>query len=208
MIEKEKILESLEKLRKEAKKRRFIQSVDLIITLKNLDPKKFRFSEEVYLPYGSGKKKKIVVFSDVFKTSKAKVITSAELKELEGKRKESRKLAKSFDFSLAEPKLMKLIGKILGPFLGPRGKMPKIVVDERQLEALIPRLEKSVRLRSKGSLCLQCSVGNEKMKDEEIAENIISVLNFVVSKLPEGKNNIKKIFVKFTMSSPVEVKFK
>ena len=208
MIEKNVVLENLKELRKISKKRSFTQSVDLIIVLKDIDPKKFRFSEEISLPHYPGKKRRVVIFSDTFKVEGTRTITSAELKELEGKKKESRKLAKSFDFALAEPKLMTLIGRILGPFLGPKGKMPKIITDERGLKDRVKNLEKGTRIRSRGSLSLQCVVGNEKMSDEEIAENIVTVLENVVSKLPEGERNIKKILIKFTMSPPVEVKMR
>ena len=208
MIEKTAIIECLEEVRKISKKRNFVQSVDLIIVLKNIDSKNFRLSEEIILPHSPGKKKRVVLFSDTFKVEDVRTITSADLKELEGKKKKSRKLAKSFDFALAEPKLMTLIGRILGPFLGPKGKMPKIVTSEKGLKERIKKLEKGVRIRSKGSLSLQCSVGNEKMSNKEIAENVISVIESLIQKLPEGEKNIKKILIKLTMGPPVEVKIK
>jgi ribosomal protein L1 len=41
------------------------------------------------------------------------------------------------------------------------------------------------------------------MKDEDIAENILSFYNTILSLLPQEKNNIKNIFLKLTMSKPL-----
>jgi large subunit ribosomal protein L1 len=98
---------------------------------------------------------------------------------------------------------MPLIGKHLGIYLGPRGKMPKLATGD--INDLIKKLKNSVNIRLKDLPLIQCSVGNERMKDEEIAENILAVLKFLEEKLPKGKANIKNMMIKLTMSKPVKV---
>jgi len=98
---------------------------------------------------------------------------------------------------------MPLIGRFLGKFLAPRGKMPIII--RENLKALIERYKKCIRINLKMSPIIQCAVGTEQMKDEEIAENVLAVINFLKERLPKGENNIGKIYLKLTMGKPIEV---
>ena len=202
---KEEILEAIKKLREVSKKRNFVQTVDLIINLQYLDVRRpeNRINEVLELPHGTGKEVRIVVFSDSLKDLDVPIITSAEIEKIASNKREAKKLARNTDFFLAEPSLMPVIGKHLGRYLAPRGKMPKVISGE--VEKMIESLRKSVRLRIKDSPVIQCKVGSEDMEDEKIAENIEVVLRFLAEKLPKGKNNIKNVLVKMTMSKPVKV---
>lgn len=201
----EKILAAIKNLRENTKKRNFAQSFDLIVNLKEINLKKpeNRFTEDLFLPYGRGREAKVVLFSDTIKDANCEVLTSDDIKELEKNKRAAKKLARKTDFFLAEPKLMPVIGKALGRFLAPREKMPKIVTED--VKELVEKYKKAVRIKVKESPVVQCTVGNEGMKDEEIAENIKAVLKFLESKLPKGKNNIKEVLLKLTMSAPVRV---
>jgi large subunit ribosomal protein L1 len=98
---------------------------------------------------------------------------------------------------------MPTIGKVLGQFIGPKGKLPKIITGD--VKSLVENYKKSVRIRIKDAPVVQCSVGKENMGDEKIVENIETVLKALETKLPKGKNNFKEMFVKLTMSKPVKV---
>ena len=43
------------------------------------------------------------------------------------------------------------------------------------------------------------------MDDEKIAENALSVINTVTSKLPNNENNLKGFVIKLSMSPPVRI---
>jgi large subunit ribosomal protein L1 len=200
-----KIVEAIKKLREGSKKRNFSQTLELIVNLRDIDTKKpeNRFTEIIVLPKGRGKEASIVVFSDTLKEDLGvEVLSSAEIQALT--KREAKKLAKNTDFFLSEPRLMPVVGKFLGQYLGPRGKMPKVLVGN--VKAMIENYKKSIRLRIKDSPVIQCLVGKEDMKDEDLVENIEAVLDFLENKLPKGKANIKNILIKFTMSKPVEIK--
>ncbi len=62
-----------------------------------------------------------------------------------------------------------------------------------------------MRIKVKDSPVISCLVGNEKMKDDEVAENVESILKFLETKLPKGKHNIKEVLLKMTMSQPVKI---
>ncbi len=202
------IKNAIKELRKNSKKRNFVQTFDLIVNLKDVDLKKpeNKFTEDLVLPHGKGKEVKIVIFSDSIKEGEINypILRSSDIEILSKSKREAKKFIKRTDFFLAEPKLMPLIGKMLGQFLGPRGKMPKIITED--LGKMVEDLKKSVRIRLKDSPVIQCPVGNESMKDEEIAENVVAVLEFLKNKLPKGEKNIANVLLKMTMSKPVEIK--
>ena len=204
---KEKILKAVEELKANAKKRNFVQSYDLIINLKEFDTRKpeNRINEEFMLPNGKGKEAKIIIFSDSLKEGDidAVVINSKKIEELGKNKREAKKLVRATDFFLAEPSLMPVVGKNLGQILAPRGKMPKVISGD--IKPLVEKLKKSVKIRIKDSPVVHCCVGNEEMKNEEIVENIESVIKHLESILPKGKNNIKEILLKLTMSKPVKL---
>jgi large subunit ribosomal protein L1 len=177
----------------------------LIVILKEFDTKKSenKFTEDVLLPKGRGKPANVVVFSDTVKDLDCEIINSSELEGLGKNKREAKRLAASTQFFLAEAPMMPLIGKSLGQFLAPRGKMPKIVAGN--IAPLVKTLKNSVRIKVKDSPVIQCLVGKEDMKDEDIEVNIDAVLHFLETKLPKGKHNIGEVLLKFTMSGPVKM---
>ncbi|HKZ45399.1 MAG TPA: 50S ribosomal protein L1 [archaeon] len=201
----EKTMKAIKELREKAKKRKFPQSFDLIISLKEFDTKKAenKFIEDIFLPHGRGKEASVVVFSDSLKDLGSEVLTTEDVNGLAKNKRKTKKLITNTDFFLAESKMMPLIGKSFGQFLAPRGKMPKIMSgDEKDL---VKNYKRAVRIRIKDSPVIQCLVGNEDMKDEEVEENIESIIKFLESRLPKGKQNFGKILLKMTMSDSVKI---
>ena len=201
----EKVLDVIKKL-KEQKKRKFSQSFDLIVHLSSLDLKKpeSKLNEEFKLPYGWGEDSKVGIFSDGMKSvTDATVISSSELDKLGKDKSIAKKIIKNTDFFLAEAKMMPVVGKALGQLLAPRGLMPKILTGDPKV--LVENLKKSVRIRIKDSPVIQCKVGKESMKDEDVAENVKAVLKHLETRLPKGRANINKVWLKLTMSEPMQI---
>jgi len=192
----ESVLEAVKKAREVAKKRNFSQTFDLIVNLKFIDLKKpeNRINEILFLPKGRGKNAKIVVFSDSIKDPEIKVYKSSDIERLGTNKRALKKLVKETDFFLAEPKLMPIVGKNLGRVLAPRGKMPTVIAGD--VKQMIKRYENSVRLKVKDSPVVQCMVGTEGMKDEDVSENIRAVLEFLEKRLPKGRNSIGEVMIK------------
>jgi len=201
----EKILNAIKELKEKSKKRNFSQTFDLIVSLKEVDLKKpeNKFTEDVVLPFGRGKEADVVVFADSVSGVDCKILTTEDVNRLARSKRVAKKLVSETDFFLAEPKLMPLVGKALGQFVGPKGKMPKIISGD--VKFMVKNYKKSVRIRVKDSPVIQCLVGKESMEDEEIVGNINAVLNFLETKLPKGKHNIGSILLKTTMSKPVKI---
>jgi len=200
------ILEQIKEVKEKSKKRNFSQKYDLIINLKDLDLKKTenKIDEFFVLPKGSGKEASVTLFSDTTKKIEGcGIIKSSEIEGLGKNKKQVKKLINQTDFFLAEPKLMPIVGKHLGKFLAPVGKMPKPVVGD--VEKMIKDSGSAVRIIMSKQPIIHTIVGSEKMDDKDVEENIRTLLNFLKSKLPRGKNNIKNIYLKLTMGHPVKL---
>jgi large subunit ribosomal protein L1 len=210
---KQEILEAVKKAKEETKPRNFTQSIDIIISIKDLDVNKpeNRFDEEVTLPNGRGKDVKVVVIADgelavqAEKAGADLVISKAGLEDLGKDRKEAKKLANRHNFFVAQADMMPQVGRFLGPVLGPRKKMPKPVPASAKPEPVLERLRSTVKVRIKDQPVIQTLVGTQDMDEELIAENIEAVLGILDRKLEKGRNQIKSMYVKTTMGPVVRV---
>lgn len=209
--------EELEKAIREAiessRKRKFLQSVELIVVFRDFDPKlpENRIRTNILLPRPTSKKAKVCVVADGDLAVKSRevadrVLTSEELKTLQADRKAARKIAQEYDWVLVRTDLMPLAGRVLGPFLGPRGKAPVPVPPTADIKGIVERYRNAVRIRVKDQPQVMCRIGTEDMNPEDIAENALAVLSSVEEKLKNPAYNIAKIYVKTTMGPPVEVK--
>lgn len=202
------IIKALESLKTGQEKRGFTQSIDLIIALKGVDLKKpdSKFSEDFILPNGRGKDANVAIFSDNLEGLDCNILTSADIQKMATDTKMARKVANETDFFIAETLLMPLIGKSLGQVLSPRNKMPKLLSGDPN--SMIRNYKKSVKIVVKSAPVIQCFVGREDMDTKKVAENIESILKFLESKLKNGRQNIGKVLVKYTMSKPAKIEVK
>ncbi len=205
MITEKQLAEMIKEAKATDKERKFKQAVELIMVFKDIDVKKgFSINETIQLPKTNSPAAICVMASGDMglkaKNAKAdKVIDNDELTRLAANKRESRKLINSFDFFLADTKLMPVVGKVLGQLLGPRGKMPTPVPFNAPIDSFLERFRSSVRVRVKNSLSMSCKIGDESMEDAELASNAHAVLSGIEKKLPNGEKNIRKILIKTTM---------
>ncbi len=217
MIGKEQFHETLQQLKGTSPKRKFAQSVDLIINLKDLDLKKPEEQVDLWvqLTHPRGKPVKIAALVDPELQEQAKascdtVIAHDEFKRFEGKKQEIKKLARTHDFFIAQANIMPDVAKYFGRVLGPRGKMPNpkagcVVPPNANLKALTDKLKKTVHVVAKTQLSAKCSIGKQDMTDEQLLENILTIYNAVLRALPQEHNNIKAVLLKYSMGPPLKV---
>ena len=197
---------AVQKALESAKKRNFVETVELAINLKDVDlsiPKN-RIQEDIILPNGRGKKVKVCVIGGGELALKAKdvadfVITPEELGTIADDKKQAKKIANSTDYFVAEAPLMAVVGKRLGIVLGPRGKMPKPIPPGADPKGMVDNLRKSVTVRTKDRKTFHVPVGTVEMPAEDIADNIDIVLKRVSLKLEKGTANIASAYVKTSM---------
>jgi len=207
------ILQTIKEIREKSKKRNFTQSIELIINLQDIDPKKpeGKIQETIELPHGIGKGNKVCVIASGELALKAKkagadlVIERNELEALTGDKKKQKELSTAYDSFIAEAPLMPIVGRVLGATLGPKGKMPTPVPPTANIAELIEKNRKTIAVRLRGQPVLQCVVGAENMPDEQIAENIQAVVRRIEGKLKKGIKNIRSINLKTAMGSPIKI---
>ncbi|MBD3247092.1 hypothetical protein GF378_00545 [Candidatus Pacearchaeota archaeon] len=210
MAVKQDLQKALKELRKE-KERNFDQTVDLIINLRKIDVKKTPVNLFTRVPHKI-RDKKIAAFLET-KNNNIDTITPNEFKKYSDK-KEIRKISRKYDFFIAEAKLMPSVAKTFGRFLGPAGKMPSpqlgIIrgnVNDDIIEDLKKQINKSVKHKAKEA-SIKLPIGKQSMDDSVLMDNIMAIFNAVVKELPGGKENIKNVEVKFTMTKPQKIQLR
>lgn len=212
-LAKDQLLTALAGLRKPDAKHGFTHSVELIVKLREIDLKKpeNRLNESVELPNSLGKETKICVIAGGDLATRARagqadlVMGREDLDKLGKDKKATRKLASEYDYFIAEAPMMPLVGKTIGPILGPKGKMPTPVPPTAPIDQIVQSHRKLIRIRVRDQPVVQCRIGTEKMPDDKIAENAQAVFNRIEAKLERGAKNISQVLVKTTMGEPVKV---
>jgi len=214
-MERKEAIQALKTVRENSKKRNFTESIDIIINLKGLNLKKEdeKINAYIPLPHFRGKKAKVTALVGQALSTKAKdacdnFILEEDFKSQ--KKPEIKRLAENTDFFIAQADIMPKVAGAFGRVLGPRGMMPNpkagcVVPSTADLKALVERLQKLVKIETKGEQTIKTSVGLASMKDEELIANIMEVYNYVLHHVPQEHNNFKSIIIKSSMGKPVRV---
>lgn len=205
MVEKQVVQAAVGKaLEAGAGKRKFVQTVDMAINFREVDFKKpeNRLNADVLLPHPAALSK-VAVFADgelALNAKKAGADLVIEGKEIASYATDAAKREALGQYSiLSSPQLIANVGKSLGQFLSVKGKLPKPILPNSNLAELITRTRATINVRCKGKYLpvVHCGVGKENQKPQEIAENILAVLEAVERKIPETQ--IAQIYIKTTM---------
>jgi len=217
-MEKQEILKAIKELKEKTPKRNFSQTFDLNVVIQNLDLRKEESKIDIFLtlPNSKGKKPKICALVGQELEAQAKkffdlAINKDDFIKYEKDKKLAKRLANHYDFFIAQANIMQLIAKGFGKVFGPRGKMPNpkagcVVPPIADLSDLSKKLTSTVRLAIKGKeTAIKTSVGNDTMNEDDVAENILAIYETLKRILPLGKDNIKKVLLKFTMGPAYEI---
>ncbi len=212
-VPKETISKAISEVRTKTEKRKFNQSIELAVRLREIDFKKTesRISENLELPTPTSKDVKVAVVAGGDLATRARaagadlIIGKDDLDKMGREKKQARKVAQNYDFFVAEAPLMPLVGKTLGQILGPRGKMPTPIPPTAPIDDIIKRFRRNVRLKMKDQAVVQCKVGTEDMPDDALVQNIQTVISRLEAKLEKGPKNIKSIAIKASMGPPVKI---
>lgn len=216
-MNKDTVSKALKQLKETSKKRKFNQRYELIINLKEMNLKKPEEQVDLFvlLHNSSGKKGKIcALVGPELKDDAMNVcdttITVNDFDKYAKNKKLVKKIASEHKFFIAQANMMPKVAQAFGKVLGPRGKMPNpksgcVVPPKTNLKALYDNLQKTIRAQAKTQLSIKCPVGSEDMKDEEVIDNILTLYNAVIHRLPKEELNIRSALLKLTMSKPVKV---
>jgi len=210
-VSKETLFESVHNLLQASKDkpRKFQETVDLQIGLKNYDPQKDkRFSGTVKLKHVPRQKFKVCLLGDQQHCDEAKAkgidfMSADDLKKLNKDKKKVKGLAKKYDAFLASDTLIKQIPRLLGPGLNKAGKFPSLVTHSDDLNAKVIDLKSTIKFQMKKVLCLSVAVGHVGMTEDDLVQNVHLSMNFLVSLLKKHWQNVRSLHIKSTMG-PVQ----
>lgn len=213
-MEKQEIIKKIEKVRESATERNFVQGVDFVASLKDLDLNnpEHKVDAFVSLPHNTGKNKKVAALvaadtEDIVEGVVDEVVKQSDFESYKKNGKKAKKLAKTYDFFLAQADIMPQVATTFGRYLGPRGKMPNpkigtIINPKSNVGVIYKRLQTTAHIKAKSDPVVQVKVGNQEMDDEDIAENLLLVYDTLLENLVSQRNNVKDAYVKLTMSAP------
>lgn len=213
-IGSEKMKECIHKmLTVDHKQRKFVETIDLQIGLKDIDPNKDkRFAGTVKLPHIVRPRLKLCVIADAKHIDQCKAanidyIDADSLKKkidpADKKGKELKKWARKYRILFVSESLVRQLPKLGGPLLTRWGKFPFVIKTADSVKAKVDEQLASVKFQLKKVLCLAVAVGNVGMTEDQIRQNLTMAINYLVSLLKKGWNNIKSLYIRTTMGKPV-----
>ena len=193
------------------KKRKFRETVELQIVLKNYDPQKDkRFSGTVKLRHVPRPNMKVCLLGDAAHCDQAKAsgipcMTVDDLKKLNKDKKLVKKLAKSYDAFLASDSVIKQIPRLLGPGLNKAGKFPTLLTHSDKMVEKAEEVKATIKFQMKKTLVLGAAIGHVDMHADELYANIHLGVNFLVSLLKKNWQNIRTLHIKSSMGRPQRI---
>ena len=192
-------------------KRKFNETVELQIGLKNYDPQRDkRFAGSIRLPNTPKPRMTVCVLGDEVHCDQAKALgvdfrTVDDLKKLNKDKKLVKKLAKAYDFFLASEAVIKQIPRLLGPGLNKAGKFPTPISHSESMKEKIEEVRATIKFQLKKVLCMGAAVGHVSMNEDQLVANVMMSVNFLVSLLKKNWQNVKSLYIKSTMGTPIRI---
>ena len=210
-IPPQQLMESIQTLMKDRKERKFKESIDLQVNLKNYDPQKDkRFSGSMKLPNVCRPRLTVCLICDLRDEEMAKKAgiptqNQDELKKLNKNKKLVKKMCNQFDSFLCSESIIKNVPRLVGPHMNRAGKFPTVLALNENINDKIFELQSTVKFQLKKVLCMGVAVANVAMTEQEIRTNVNYAVNFLVSLLKKNWQNVKCLYIKSTMGKPYRV---
>ena len=210
-ISNDMIKKSIEEALENRKKRKFVETLELQIMLRDYDPdKEKRFNSATTLNYNVKNSLKVCVVGTIGHVEEAKELNYEgvlvdDLKKFNNEPKLIKKWARKFDVILVSDSKNKDVTKLIGRYITAIGKLPVTVSEKEKVKDKVSELLKTIRFRVKKVPWLAQSFGVDNLNHEDLRQNLTKSVNFLVSLLPKGWQNIKTIHIKTTMGKPVQL---
>lgn len=166
------------------------------------------------LPHVPRPKLKICFIADAAHIDKCKeleleYIDSESLKlkinPADKKAKDLKKWARKYKLLFISESLLKHLPKLGGPMFTKWGKFPLVVQSNDNVHAKVDEGLSTIKFQLKKVINLGVAIGHVKMEHEQIRQNLLMSINFLVSLLKKGWNNINSLTIRTTMGKPVKL---
>ncbi len=202
------------------KKRKFVETIDVVVNLKNVnlkDPNK-RFNNEIELPNPVDEKTTVCFFVDGDQHVQAGNLKADALNkdamDAMGKAEKAakRKFVNKYEYFIANTEMMKLVAKYFGKLFGPKGKMPRpppqgygVINPSDSIAPTLERYKRVIRMKLQKFPLIQYKIGNKSMDIKKLAQNLKASIEWIDGKLEKGRANIRSVYVKTTMGASVKL---
>ena len=188
---------------------KFDESIDVAVVL-GIDAKKSdqTVRGSVVLPAGSGKTKRVAVFTQGAKAEEAKA-AGADIVGFEDLAAKVKEGFMDFDVVIASPDAMRVVGQ-LGQILGPRGLMPnpKVgTVTPDVVQAVKNAKAGQVQFRADKAGIVHATIGRASFEVDRLKTNLSALVDALNKVKPSSSKGIylRKISVSSTMGIGVRV---
>ena len=121
------------------------------------------------------------------------------------KGRDLKKWARKYKLLFISESLLKQLPKLGGPFFTKWGKFPLVIQPGDNVQAKIEEGLATIKFQLKKVTNLGLAVGHVKMNEEQLRQNVLMSINFLVSLLKKGWNNIGSLTIRSTMGKPVKI---
>jgi len=191
------------------KKRKFLETLEIHFGLKNFDPARDkRIAGSTELPHAPRKKFAALVLGNEKHLMEAKELgldfrSLDDLKKVNRDKKIVKKMGKSYDKILASATIIRQVPRLLGPQLNRMGMFPLAVRANETIAEKVEGFSKNVKFALKfkagAPMCLSAPIGHVELTEQQISDNVIAAVNFVLTLMKRGWQNVKKIHIKSSM---------
>ncbi|KAH7939657.1 hypothetical protein HPB52_015551 [Rhipicephalus sanguineus] len=188
-----------------AKHRRFVETVDLLVCLKDYNFQKYkRLSGVIKLPHYLKPDFRGCLIGVKAERKEARAanldfIGVHEVKLLHARPMRIKRLAARYDGFLAREAHMKVLNKILRPNFAKKRKCITPVLPGQPLRDVVNEIRSSTMLWMKTDPAFGISVGHVKMDAYELADNVMAVVTQILKKLRHGWENVRSLCIKSSM---------
>lgn len=187
--------------------RNLIETIELQIGLQGYDPgRDKRFSGSFQLKHNPRPAFSVCIIGDERRCAEARARglpwrSVDHLRELNMDKKAVKGLFAKFDAFLAAESLVKQIPRLLGK----AGRFPTVLAEADSMDETVEWLKCNAKFQIKKVVGLGMAVGHVGMTERQLLENISLAVNFLISLLMDGWENIKTLGIKSTMGPSLAI---
>ena len=85
------------------------------------------------------------------------------------------------------------------------GKFPLAMAEGEKIAAKIEEVRHTVKFQSKKASCMGTALGNVETGEENLRQNITTGINFLVSLMKKGWQNVGTLHIKTTMGKSIKI---
>ncbi|KAH7933499.1 hypothetical protein HPB49_013248 [Dermacentor silvarum] len=212
-VNRELLNESINKVIEESarRNRKFVETVEMQIALKNMNPHKVKPASGTFrLKHSMKPNFQVCVIGDKEHCEEARAngVDFVDLETVQRMKRQpsfARKIIKKYDGFLGSTTILNEVTNVVGPMLKKRGKLPLPLRHGDCLPEKVHEVKTTMRIQMKRVLWLALSVGNVKMAPEMLAENINEAIKSLLTLLKKDWQNVKSLHIKSTMGSPQRI---